>query len=327
MEKPIYTPRTCRKTFHDTVTSSHALEEDDRAEETSVQAAEARAGPFDIRPPLPGTTTTSTERPLGGPSGLLGGAGLPELGPGAPQPSSSPGASLILGAFQAIITPFNPSMLGSVIGALGGGAGGIGGPGGGGGNGAPGFPTFPIGSKPESSGPSTSSLSIRAALGLPFSCRMVLHSSSSSIDFALVEPSPPSASAPRVSPVSPVAVLSGGILFSTAGIGQASAVVAYTAGPCSSASVAALRTVCSSSSSAHSSACSVCIRTRSFPQSGCPHGSPNRSYSPYTAASSSHRPSRLTTSISSPMSSASKSSTCRSLGFEPVASERVLSWE
>uniref|UniRef100_A0A182QV17 Uncharacterized protein n=1 Tax=Anopheles farauti TaxID=69004 RepID=A0A182QV17_9DIPT len=109
---------------------------------------DGRAGPFDIRPTLPTVTSTekatTSEQPLGGAAGLLGGAGLPQLGPGTQQ-SGSPQASLILGSFQAIITPFNPGMLGSVIGALGGGGGSGGGAGGGG---VPSLPSFPIGSKP-----------------------------------------------------------------------------------------------------------------------------------------------------------------------------------
>ncbi|XP_053663738.1 ESX-1 secretion-associated protein EspB-like [Anopheles marshallii] len=113
---------------------------------------DARAGPFDVRPTLPTTTASakpsSTEsQPLGGATGLLGGGGLPELVPGG-QPAGAPAtpqSALILGAFQAIITPFNPGMLGSVIGALGGGGGNIGG----GGGGPPSLPSFPIGSKPQ----------------------------------------------------------------------------------------------------------------------------------------------------------------------------------
>ncbi|XP_050072995.1 uncharacterized protein LOC126561093 [Anopheles maculipalpis] len=114
-------------------------------ERASVDASDldARAG-FDIRPTLPTTSTTANPtsaepQPLGG---LLGGGGLPELGSGAQQSggSSAPQASLIIGAFQAIITPFNPGMLGTVIGGLGGG---------GGNGGAPSLPSFPIGSKPQ----------------------------------------------------------------------------------------------------------------------------------------------------------------------------------
>uniref|UniRef100_A0A182LRH3 Uncharacterized protein n=1 Tax=Anopheles culicifacies TaxID=139723 RepID=A0A182LRH3_9DIPT len=126
----------------------------DEEEQTPLADSEqdARAGPFDIRPTLPTTTSTakptsSDPQPLGGAAGLLGGAGLPELGSGAQQSgvSGTPQSSLILGAFQSIITPFNPGMLGSVIGALGGG-GNIGGESGG----PPGLPSFPIGSKPQS---------------------------------------------------------------------------------------------------------------------------------------------------------------------------------
>ncbi|XP_035907011.1 ESX-1 secretion-associated protein EspB-like [Anopheles stephensi] len=121
------------------------------AKQPSVDTSEldARAGgPFDIRPTLPTTSTsaspTSAEPgPLGGLLG--GGGGLPELGSGAQQSggSASPQASLIIGAFQAIITPFNPGMLGPVLGGLGGGGGG------GGGGGAPSLPSFPIGAKPQ----------------------------------------------------------------------------------------------------------------------------------------------------------------------------------
>ncbi|XP_052895718.1 uncharacterized protein LOC128302910 [Anopheles moucheti] len=113
---------------------------------------DARAGPFDVRPTLPTTTASakpsSTEsQPLGGATGLLGGNGLPELVPVGQQAGApvTPQSSLILGAFQAIITPFNPGMFGSVIGALGGGGGNIGGAGGG----PPSLPSFPIGSKPQ----------------------------------------------------------------------------------------------------------------------------------------------------------------------------------
>ncbi|KFB51079.1 hypothetical protein ZHAS_00019135 [Anopheles sinensis] len=135
-------------TFLDNRSTSQALPNGNTIGPTAPsdeESAQARAGPFDIRPPLAGTSTekpSTSDRPLGGASELLGGAGLPELpGPGASQQSSPPGASLIMGAFQAIITPFNPGMIG---GALGGGTGsGTGGLGG-----IPIFPMLPSGSKP-----------------------------------------------------------------------------------------------------------------------------------------------------------------------------------
>ncbi|XP_050089898.1 uncharacterized protein LOC126574020 [Anopheles aquasalis] len=110
--------------------------------DTSVvdSSDDGRAGPLELRPPFPLTTTEAPTTT--GTSGLLGATGLPGLGLGTqPSASGSPvQSSLIMGAFQAIITPFNPSMLGSVIGALGGGGGG-----GSGSSGVPSFPSFPIG--------------------------------------------------------------------------------------------------------------------------------------------------------------------------------------
>lgn len=96
-----------------------------------------RAGPPSVRPPSLTTekTPTSTE-PAAEASGPLGGK-LPEF-PGLGGGSGSGGAQqavrpmLVLGAFQAIITPFDPSMLGSLVGGLGGGGG-------------AGLPTFPTG--------------------------------------------------------------------------------------------------------------------------------------------------------------------------------------
>ncbi|XP_053674676.1 uncharacterized protein LOC128724981 [Anopheles nili] len=122
-------------------TAEHSLDEKD-TNQLEKHQQDARAGPFDVRPPLPVSSSekpTTPDQPLGGAAGLLGGSGLPELGSGSQQ--SPVQSSLIIGAFQAIITPFNPGMLGSVIGALGGA--------GGGGGGAPGLPSFPIGSKPQ----------------------------------------------------------------------------------------------------------------------------------------------------------------------------------
>lgn len=97
-----------------------------------------RAGPPSVRPPSLTTekTPTSTE-PAAETSGPLGGK-LPEF-PGFGGGSGSGGGAqqavrpmLVLGAFQAIITPFDPSMLGSLVGGLGGGGG-------------AGLPTFPPG--------------------------------------------------------------------------------------------------------------------------------------------------------------------------------------
>lgn len=98
-----------------------------------------RAGPPSVRPPSLTTekTPTSTE-PAAETNGPLGGK-LPEFpGIGGAGSSGSGGAQqamrpmLVLGAFQAIITPFDPSMLGSLVGGLGGGGG-------------AGLPTFPPG--------------------------------------------------------------------------------------------------------------------------------------------------------------------------------------
>uniref|UniRef100_A0A182UIW3 Uncharacterized protein n=1 Tax=Anopheles melas TaxID=34690 RepID=A0A182UIW3_9DIPT len=145
----LFVPLLCHSSFGD-------LSDDTQQSPTPPDVAgdlDARAGPLDLRPPLPTTTASekpTTAKPLPGLGELLGGGGgLPELGAGGQQSGGSPQASLILGAFQAIITPFNPGMLGTVIGALGGGGGGIGGGGGGGGGGTPSLPSFPIGSKPQ----------------------------------------------------------------------------------------------------------------------------------------------------------------------------------
>ncbi|KAL9699380.1 hypothetical protein quinque_002821 [Culex quinquefasciatus] len=100
-------------------------------------ARTAQAGPPSVRPPSLTTekTPTSTE-PAAEASGPVGGK-LPEF-PGLSGGSGSGGAQqavrpmLVLGAFQAIITPFDPSMLGSLVGGLGGGGG-------------AGLPTFPPG--------------------------------------------------------------------------------------------------------------------------------------------------------------------------------------
>uniref|UniRef100_A0A182VG40 Uncharacterized protein n=1 Tax=Anopheles merus TaxID=30066 RepID=A0A182VG40_ANOME len=169
----------CHSTFGD-------LPDDTQQSPTPPDVAgdlDARAGPLDLRPPLPTTTASekpTTAKPLPGLGELLGGGGgLPELGAGGQQSGGSPQASLILGAFQAIITPFNPGMLGTVIGALGGGGGGLGGSGGGGG-GAPSLPSFPIGlgtsgRSPAPAAPTTTTASLhrssssRGAVPLPLS--------------------------------------------------------------------------------------------------------------------------------------------------------------
>uniref|UniRef100_A0A8W7PHY7 Uncharacterized protein n=1 Tax=Anopheles coluzzii TaxID=1518534 RepID=A0A8W7PHY7_ANOCL len=96
------------------------LPDDTQQSPTSPDVAgdlDARAGPLDLRPPLPTTIASekpTTAKPMPGLGELLGGGGgLPELGAGGQQSGGSPQASLILGAFQAIITPFNPGMLGT----------------------------------------------------------------------------------------------------------------------------------------------------------------------------------------------------------------------
>lgn len=59
---------------------------------------------------LPGT---SGEGSGSGPSGLTG-------LPGGGTPSAGSGAQMIMGTFQAIVAPFDPSMIGTIIGAGGG---------------------------------------------------------------------------------------------------------------------------------------------------------------------------------------------------------------
>lgn len=104
------------------------------------QSESARAGPLGINPPslTTGKPIPSTEQPASAP-GIFGGdsegggIGFPSLPGGSSSSSQGVRPALVMGAFQAIITPFDPSMMGSLIGALGGG-------------GAPSFPSFPTGS-------------------------------------------------------------------------------------------------------------------------------------------------------------------------------------
>lgn len=102
-----------------------------------------RAGPLpDIKPPSFTTEkpNASTEPPapapgiIGGSGGTGGiGGGFPSLPGGSSSDGQSIRPALVLGAFQAIITPFDPSMLGTLVGALGG-SGGL-----------PSLPSFPAG--------------------------------------------------------------------------------------------------------------------------------------------------------------------------------------
>lgn len=104
------------------------------------QSESARAGPLGIKPPSLTTEKPipSTEQPASAPGFFGGGSegegiGFPSLPGGSSSSSQGVRPALVMGAFQAIITPFDPSMMGSLIGALGGG-------------GAPSFPSFPTGS-------------------------------------------------------------------------------------------------------------------------------------------------------------------------------------
>ena len=94
---------------------------------------QAKANPLAGIIPGSGDTSTTAQPETGG--GLV--PGLPEL-PGASNGQASK-PTLVLGAFQAIITPFDPSMMGQIISGLGG-AGGV--PTGG----LPGLPGLPGGS-------------------------------------------------------------------------------------------------------------------------------------------------------------------------------------
>lgn len=128
--------------FTSSVYPSSEIEPSDNSEsvlqstEDSAQHSEiGRAGPFDIKPP---SQTTEKPSPSTEPPGIFGssggtGGGLPSLPGGSSSGGQAIGPTLVLGAFQAIITPFDPSMLGSLVGALGG-SGGL-----------PSLPGFPTG--------------------------------------------------------------------------------------------------------------------------------------------------------------------------------------
>lgn len=68
-----------------------------------------KAGPFDNIMP---SGATPTQTPI---NGL---PGLPEAG-GGNQQATQGQAKMIIGSFQAIVAPFDPSMMGNIAGAMG----------------------------------------------------------------------------------------------------------------------------------------------------------------------------------------------------------------
>lgn len=72
-----------------------------------------KAGPFDNIMP---SGATPTQAPI---NGLPSMPGLPGAGGGGDQQSAQGQAKMIIGSFQAIVAPFDPSMIGNIAGAMG----------------------------------------------------------------------------------------------------------------------------------------------------------------------------------------------------------------